>query len=460
MGGVVRKVLILLGLIVTIILYPSFGQTNAKSVASKEVAALQKENKALKEKLNKTNKDLTKFRNETKTLKDVNAKISKELTNYKSENKSLKAQLGDLKNLKDEISKIKNDYVLKDKLINSYEKEMQRLIAVNKELKENIRDLENGSGSTPPEPKPPVNTDAFHVEGLKYNGRTTYKSENTAGEMKNIHHYSLDIPNAHPINLYVTDNYIKDFGLGYAYKEIKDMMDAVEKMRDDNTRPYLMMGNSLSLVFYTNKTNDDSEDYQLPVNVQAVCQGNGFYGNMKSVILMNGGKMYIDFRTTLLHEIIHYYDTNEYRYKGLASFGYGGDFWYNEGAAEYGAYNYYELPKNTFNKLPVRMLKTREQILDYARQQGSSAKPLVKKEKIIGFSDIREASKSNYGVALSFYWYLVSLYGERKIQEYISYVDQQPVMVASDLEAVTLNYFGKTEQEILNGWMMKFPELF
>jgi len=336
----------------------------------------------------------------------------------------------------------------------------EELLSFESELKEVITKQTPDEETDPKDQNPDPDLSRFEVKGLEYQGRTTYKSHETSGEVKNIHHYSLTLPNSYPINIYVTDHYINQFGLGFAYGEIRDMMKSIEKHRAN--KPYQVESNTFALVFYKNSSNGTNDDHQFPLNVQAKSGSNGSYGDMDTVILMNGGTMPYDFRPTLTHELIHYYDQNAFHYIGYQSFGEEGHFWFKEGAAEYGCYIFYDYPVNHHNQLPLQVTSTdRDSIVTYAQQQGGYRKPLVNKDLLQKeFANLKIASQNNYGVALSFYWYLVNQYNEEKVRDFIAHIDQQPVMSKEKYNGEIEKCFGDSQQEILNGWMEEFPELF
>ncbi|MFY0546326.1 hypothetical protein [Brevibacillus sp. H7] len=244
-----------------------------------------------------------------------------------------------------------------------------------------------------------------------------------------------------------------------AYEEIAGMLKAVEKHRDN--KPYLLKGNSFSLYFFTNENGGRNAEYPFPNDVQAYTSTNGYYGNMKTEMLLNADKNPYDFRPTLQHELVHYYDQNAKTNDGYSSYwGVGGAFFSREGAAEYGCYNYYQYPKNTKNDLPLTWPKDKKSILEYAKQQGGYRTPLLSQTDFRSFGDIYNASNNNYGMTYSLYWYLVQEYGEAKIQEYITYVNNKyepnQSIPQEEKDSVAMKFLGKKEEQVLKEWLTYF----
>nr|WP_281423164.1 stalk domain-containing protein [Paenibacillus oenotherae] len=297
--------------------------------------------------------------------------------------------------------------------------------------------------------------------GLTYKGKTDVLSLRSNGQLvKKINHYELDMGEGKPISIYVTDDYERTYGNGFAYEEIKEMILSIEKKR--GFKPYALSSSKLDVFFYTNES-----DTPLPANNQASAEvGTGQFNRGNGVpveILMNGSNMHRDHRQILVHELYHYFDHQWVLNNGETYTKYWGQdayFWYMEGSAEYAAYSFYNYPANSKNMLrPYNITNDKESMLRYIKQQ-EGLKSNIKNIQLNHFGDIMLVSNSNYGVTLSLFSYLSQQFGYDKVYDYISYVGQQfsntSTITTAQRDDAAKQHFGKTEKQILNDWLVYF----
>lgn len=298
-------------------------------------------------------------------------------------------------------------------------------------------------------------------ETMVYKGKTDVRSQFANNELvQNVHHYELSMGEGHVFNIYVTDDYEKQYGKGFAYDETIDIIKSIEKQR--KVKPYTMKRAALNIFLYTNESKGP-----LPSNYQAVIGswdtnfGEGIYSEM----LMNGSTMPYDFRSSYVHEFVHYFDYQSYisQYGNIYRNYWGQDysFWLLEGGAEYGSYFFYDYPRNDKNQLFKNFVQpTKESIKQYAKNQGSNKQNLLYDLEMNSFDDIYKASSNNYGITLSLFWYLVEQYGYDEIYDYVRYVGEnfsanQPITQQQKNETA-VKFFGKTEEQVLKDWLKYF----
>ncbi|MDP5274319.1 copper amine oxidase N-terminal domain-containing protein [Chengkuizengella axinellae] len=292
-------------------------------------------------------------------------------------------------------------------------------------------------------------------------GKRDVSSKYASGKsIKNINYFELTIGEGSPIHIYVTDDYIKQYGEGYAYSEVGDMILSIAKHKE--YKPYLDPTTSFHLFFYTNNSNTP-----LPQSYQAAAGTWGDDGYLELII--NGSNMPYDFRTSLQHELYHYFDKlselDSNKSKNIYKNYWGNDyrFWLLEGAAEYSSYFFYDYPKNTFNGLSKDIVKnTKEAVLNYAKQQGGNHEKLMFDYELNSFDDIKKASNNNYGITLSFFWYLVEQYNYETIYDYVGYIstnfNANVPITQSEKDETAILFFGSTEEEILKDWLVYFDD--
>ena len=280
--------------------------------------------------------------------------------------------------------------------------------------------------------------------------------------IKGLHHYTANLGEGHPINIYVTDDYEKKYGKGFSYDETISIVNSISEFR--NTKPYTTRLGTLDIFFYTNESNTP-----LPSNYQAVIgsrQTNNGDGTATEM-LMNASTMPYDFRSSYVHEFIHYFDyqsfINEYPNPQTFEKYWGPNyrFWLLEGGAEYGGYFFYDYPENTKNNLRKDFVEnTKESILKYAKSQGGGKKDLLYDVELNSFDDINLASSNNYGITLSLFWYLVEQYGYDHVYDYVKYIadnfkGKQTISI-EDKKKTAIRFFNKTEEEVLQDWLTYF----
>lgn len=300
------------------------------------------------------------------------------------------------------------------------------------------------------------------VEGtLIYKGKTNVRSSFADNQMiENLHHYVADLGEGHPINIYVTDDYDKRFGKGYSYDETIQIVRSIDSYR--KAKPYTKKLGTLNIFFYTNESNTKLPTYpQAVIGSWATNNGDG----IPSEMLINGSNMPYDFRTSYVHEFVHYFDYQSFISEYQNTFyRYWGDdyrFWLLEGGAEYGSYYFYQYPENTKNNLWKNFVKNdRDSIIEYAKNQGGHKKNLLYDLELNSFDDINRAGSNNYGITLSLFWYLVEQYGYKEVYDYVRYVGETyegvPVISQSQKEQTARKFFGKTEEEVLKDWLEYF----
>lgn len=300
------------------------------------------------------------------------------------------------------------------------------------------------------------------LEGeVTYQGITDVKSQFANNQLiKNVHHYIADMGEGHPINLYVTDDYETRFGKGFAYEETVSMIQSIESYRQ--TKPYATPLGTLDIFFYTNESNTPlPKDYQAVIGSWSGNNGEG----MPSEMLMNGSTMPYDFRTSYVHEFIHYFDFQSYISQYGRAFekfwGPNYQFWLLEGGAEFGGYFFYKYPENTKNHLRKDFVQpNRESILNYAKAQGGNKRNLLYDVELNSFDDIYKASSNNYGITLSLFWYLVEQFGYEELYSYVRYIGEtfegKTTITQEEKDKATIKFFGKTEETILKDWLYYF----
>lgn len=317
------------------------------------------------------------------------------------------------------------------------------------------------SGEEPEDPsKPGENPDT--VDGnITYKGKTNVRSSFADNQIiENVNHYVFDLGEGHPINIYVTDDYDRRFVKGFSYDETIEMIKSIESYR--KAKPYTKPLGTLNIFFYTNESNT-----KLPAYPQAVIgswssnTGDG----IPSEMLMNGSNMTYDFRTSYVHEFVHYFDYQSFisEYGNTFNKYWGNEyrFWLLEGGAEYGSYFFYDYPENTKNNLWKSFVKNnRDSIIAYAINQGRNRENLLYDLELNSFDDINRASSNNYGVTLSLFWYLVEQYGYEEVYDYVRYVGETfegaSVITQSQKDETARKFLGKTEEEVLKDWLEYF----
>jgi len=260
--------------------------------------------------------------------------------------------------------------------------------------------------------------------------------------------------------MYVTEDYEKRFGKGFSYDETVAIINSIDAQR--KTKPYTQKLGTLDIFFYTNESNTP-----LPTNDQAVIGSSSMNtGNGKpSEMIINGSNMSYDFRTSYVHEFIHYFDyqsfvsENEQAYRNYWGESYR--FWLLEGGAEYGSYFFYDYPENTKNNLWKSFVQpNRESIINYAKNQGGYKQNLLYDLELNSFDDINAASSNNYGITLSLFWYLVEQYGYEEVYEYVRYVGETfnntSGITQSQKDQTAIKFLGKTEEQVLKEWLTYF----
>ncbi|MER1999623.1 MAG: hypothetical protein ABS882_07595, partial [Lysinibacillus sp.] len=202
-------------------------------------------------------------------------------------------------------------------------------------------------------------------------------------------------------------------------------------------------------------------NYQAALGTNRENRGDGVPAEM----VMNGSLMPYDFRSSYVHEFIHYFDyqsfITQYREAFNNYWGHDYHFWLLEGGAEYGGYFFYDYPENTKNNLHKDFVKpNKESIIRYAKQQGSNKKNLLFDVELDSFDDIYKASANNYGIALSLFYYLVETYGYTEVYDYVQYVgktfDGVRTISQADKDATAKKFLGKTEAQVLQDWLQYF----
>ncbi|MFJ8064800.1 Ig-like domain-containing protein [Psychrobacillus sp. NPDC096426] len=300
-------------------------------------------------------------------------------------------------------------------------------------------------------------------ETLTYEGIKDVRSSFADGQLiKDVHHYSADFGEGHPINIYVTDDYEKRYGKGFSYDETISIVNSIESYR--KTKPYTTELGTLNIFFYTNESNTAlPKEHQAVIGSWRSNTGDGVAAEM----LMNGSMMPYDFRSSYVHKFIHYFDfqsfiTEKNNPRTFEKF-WGPNYrlWLLEGGAEYGGYFFYNYPENSKNNLKKDfVLPTRESILDYAKAQGRGKDNLILDIELDSFDDIDRASSNNYGVTLSLFWYLVEQYGYNHVYDYVRYIgdtfEGQQLITKEEKDNTAIKFFGKTEEQILQNWLDYF----
>jgi hypothetical protein len=399
---VTARLFILLSLLVLIIVLSVFPYN--KETVSASTSNIQKQNQGLQKtvneltaKLKAKEKENTSLKAKVKTLENKVKIQEAVIKKSKTEKLGLDKQLKNIQLLKLDLEKqVKNfqtEKVEVEKDFQTVRIEFENKVkSLTSELTKVKLELEKVKMEKPkeepqPEPKPTEPSS----KGFTYKGLVNISNETTKNLSTKVHSYVLSLPNAKPINVYVTDLYIKEYGEGFGYDEIEAMMESVQKVRGG--KPYENWNNSLEFYFYVNNRTFSSDDENFPANVQAQAGSSGNGVSTATKILINGGGFWdMDFRPRILHEIAHYFDAQTINQKGLISLGNNAPFWYEEGGAEYAAYHYYQYPKNTKNnrKLPI-IANTKETIIKYALEQTKN-RPVVDSAQLTSFNDLRSAS--------------------------------------------------------------------
>lgn len=296
---------------------------------------------------------------------------------------------------------------------------------------------------------------------ISYKGITDVKSRFADNQViENVHYYVVNMGEGNPINIYVTQDYEKRFGKGFAYEETITIIHSIEKQR--NAKPYTERLGMLDIFFYTNESNT-----ALPKDHQAVIGSwDGNYGNgVPTEMLMNGSTMPYDFRSSYVHEFIHFFDYQSFILEGQHVFQkYWGDnyrFWLLEGGAEYGSYFFYDYPTNLKNNLSKNFVQpNRDSILNYAFAQGGRQEKLVYDMEMNSFDDIYKASSNNYGITLSLFWFLVEKFGYNELYDYVHDISKEfsntNNITQDQKNRMAIKHFGKTEEAILKDWLVYF----
>lgn len=296
---------------------------------------------------------------------------------------------------------------------------------------------------------------------LTYKGKKDVVSQFANGKkVTKINHYVLTMGEGNPINIYVTDDYNNEYGKGYAYTEIDKMIESIQKFRDE--KPYKQPKSALNIFFYTNESKTPlPTDYQAALGAWSSNQGEG----VPTEMVVNGSTMPYDFRTSLQHELYHFFDYQSFINQNDDTFqkywGKGWQFWLLEGGAEYSSYFFYTYPKNTKNQLRKDLVQNnKESILAYAKAQGGNKQNLLYDTELDSFNDIYKASSNNYGITLSLFWYLVNQYGYEKVYDYARYIadtySNQNNITTADKNKTAKKFFGKTEEDVLKDWLVYF----
>ncbi|WP_303964731.1 Ig-like domain-containing protein [Sporosarcina ureae] len=299
---------------------------------------------------------------------------------------------------------------------------------------------------------------------LSYQGKVDVKSRTANNQVvKNINHYIARPTAGNPINIYVTDDYENRYGKGFAYEETADIVNSI--IAERKTNPLLSADGLLDIFFYTNESNT-----VLDKNVQALIdwgQHSKYGPAVSSEMLMNGSTMPYDFRSSYVHEFVHFFDFHSFMFienynrPYVNYWGQNYNSWLIEGGAEYGGYFFYDYPRNNYNGLTKDFVRpNRESILSYAKQQGGNKKNLLYDVELNSFDDIHKSGSNNYGIHLALFWYLSETYGYQHIYDYAEYVGKTfkniPTITQADKDSTAIKFFNKTEEEILKDWLIYF----
>lgn len=266
-----------------------------------------------------------------------------------------------------------------------------------------------------------------------------------------VHYYELHNPSFPTIKVYVSDVYQQKYGMGYGYSEIEDIF--ISLMKEKNATS-IFGAPPLTFYFFSESQKNQPE---IPMAKNRQAWANSQHHQVE--IFIYADSMPYDFRYTIVHEIVHYFD-----YKLLASDGIvnywerPGRDWLIEGSAEYGSYFCYSYPPNSYNKLEGRSwLTDKAAIIRYTKLQGNgSVSDPISQSRF--FADVPQIT-NNYGVFLSLYWYLHTTYNT-KLMDYVSYVmnnySNRSNISESEKNDVALNILGKSETEILSDWLSDF----
>jgi hypothetical protein len=306
---------------------------------------------------------------------------------------------------------------------------------------------------------------------LKYLGKCDVTgTQFTKETLKDLNHYEFDMGSGYPIEIYVTDHYDSKYGKGFGYEDIPEMFKSISKFYT-NYKPYEKI--PLSYFFYgnTDGTIAGTPEQGFSLQQQAACWADP--NRTKTEITFNADSMsWQDFRQQLLHETVHYYDLALYNLDGLRSFYYdaGSDgysaFWFIEGSAQYLSSMLYDLPKSSKNNLPEQVvLDTKEKMIQYSKDLCKNNPRVVinQPDNLVTFNDIYRSSKNNYGVVMSLFWYLEKTFGYESTYKYASVIDTlyknsyAPVVISQEeRDKVAVEFYGKTEKEILKDWLVYF----
>ncbi|NBI28535.1 Ig-like domain-containing protein [Chengkuizengella marina] len=296
-------------------------------------------------------------------------------------------------------------------------------------------------------------------ENFLYMGKKDVVSEYAPDEIiPDLNYYRLDMEKGNPIRIYVTDDYEEEFGKGFAYTEIEDIIKSIEKIKD--FQPYENVNSSLDIYFYT-----DDSDTPFPEKTQGKASSWGEH----TEILINGSTLPFDFRPVLTHEIVHYFDQqsslDDQDKQEIYEKFWGEDyrFWLLEGGAEYSAFFHHKYTTNSFNDLDLISVKdSKSSIVKYVKKLKSNKAILDKDIQLNSFDDIKRASDENYGVTLALFWYLAEEYGYEEVYEYVEYIgdhfEPEQSISGSEKDEIAIQFFDKTEEEILEDWLEYFDD--
>jgi len=390
-------------------------------------------------------------------LVQENAKLKKQNQALQAQVKKLTSQNQALqKNVKDLQAKAAT-IPQKDAKIKALEKTVSERDKEIKALEKQVKDLQGV-----PAPFPDNQYKVSDSSGLVFKGKVNVANpEDTTSMLEGIAYYELNMGEGYIIKVYVTDDYIRQYGTGFAYDELKPMIESMVKKR--KVKPYTDMKSSLRLFFYTNDSG-----YPLSTKTQAYASySSNKKGGIDTFVMSNGSNMPYDFRTTLQHELLHYFDFNSFlgdSHNNQTFRRYWGDdyrFWMIEGGAELSSYYFYNYPENTKNKLRKDIVgDSKEALIAYAKRQGGGKKNLLLDIDYSSFNELNKASGTNYGITLSLFWYLDKQYGYDKIYDYMRAVadrfGDKSAITQSEKDATAKEFFGKTEREILQDWLRYF----
>ncbi|MFS0558858.1 hypothetical protein [Brevibacillus sp. 179-C9.3 HS] len=266
-----------------------------------------------------------------------------------------------------------------------------------------------------------------------------------------VHYYELHNPSLPTIKVYVSDVYQQKYGMGYGYSEIEDIFFSLIEAKN---APHLLDAPPLTFYFFSESQKNQPE-IPMAKNRQAWASSQ----DHTVEIFLYADSMPYDFRYTLVHEIVHYFDYKLLNSDAIINYwGYRGRNWLLEGSAEYGSYFCYSYPPNTYNTLEGRSwLKDKAAIIEYTKMQGKGfeSDPI---SLLHAFGDVPRNTE-NYGIFLSFYWYLQNTYNTQLL-DYVNYVmtnyANRSNITQSEMNEVATKFLGKSETEVLRDWLSDF----